>query len=294
MALAICTLFASLLLACKDEISNSNGSSENKTAPKTTVALVFCDVTNSLTREENRKVGSLAADIVDKLPDKTIFRLYPIQIQTQLQAAIKIDINKNGKDDDEDHSVVEIISNTQRDEYEKVKQKRREQIENGVDDLYERLNKVPQDNRTCILNALGFAHNFFLPIYGDSSKYDLRMYLISDMIEECNTSPLPVRRVEMDRRNISREISLANTLPQSWNLSGVQIMCIFPTASGTAENQGTPDVSSARRPNRDDVKSFWNTVFKRCGFKDEDFQSGRILWIDSGELPDQLKSGSSR
>jgi hypothetical protein len=270
-----------------DSSQNTNTATNNK---KQVVALIFCDVTNSLTKEENKRVGTLAADIIDRLPQEARFKLYTIQIQTQLPTKIKLDINKNGEEDAEDISVPAMEDNIKQKEYETTTVKeRRKQIESEIEELFKRFNKG-DDKRTCILNALGFAAGYFDTEYKDDkdNKYDLRLYLISDMVEECKTTPLPGKVVNMAKRDISTEIGLADKLATGWNLAKVKIECIFPTALGTPDSPGTSDVSRQVRPDREDVKRFWNAIFKHLNFQDEDFKNQRIVWRDSGDLPERL------
>lgn len=287
-------------------------------AVKTVVALIFCDVTNSLTEGESERVSSIAVSIVDSLPDGAVFKLYPIQIQTEVPAQIKIDLNGNNSEDPEDYSVPRPKDNVEAQKQEGAREQqrkeRREQIRKGVDALYRQQNRGV-DNRTCIMNALGFASNYISTHYGDAKKYDVRMFLISDMIEECNDTPLPDGRVEMDKRDISAEIQRAaafqaahsqtrNPAPESsqltdrsspdpafqCDLAAVTIYCVFPAAEDTSK------VPSARRPSRGDVKAFWNEIFKGCGFGgsprrgDEEAHGGRIIWVDSGDLTEPLKN----
>lgn len=275
-------LFLALGLALLVACGNGNGGNGNGIGagggtptpqPQKVVAIILCDVTSSLTKEENQRVATLAANILDHLPEKATFKLFPIQIQTQMPTAIRLDFNKDGKDDEADYLVPELRSNIEEEEYEKVKKFRREQIMVEIDNLYKRANKIT-DNRTCIINALGFASNFFHTNYRDAA-YRLELYLISDMVEECSNTPLPGKVVKMNKNDISAEIRLADKLPPGWNLSGVSIFCIFPAAIDT------PTVANKNRPGREDVKRFWNTIFKKCG---QEEGGSTIVWDDSGEL----------
>lgn len=261
-------------------LMNNCGGGQPPAKSKTVVALIFCDVTNSLTKEENRRTGSTAADIIDGLPEGSQFKIYPILIQTQLPAHIPLDVNGISGEDRGDYEVplhatdVDARKNAEADQ--KRRETRRQQIQSQLDSLYDQLNKGP-DNRSCIINVLGFASNKFRTEYNDEERYELRLYLISDMIEECNVTPLAGNVVEMDKRDISAEIKRASEFKSEWNLSRVSIYCIFPSTRETA------GVSFARRPSRDDVKKFWNAMFRGCGLENGAFQNGQVQWRDSSE-----------
>ena len=175
--------------------------------------LIFCDVTNTSRQRRTRRPGPPTADIVDNLPPGATFKLYPIQQQTQLPAPISLDSNGNGREDEEDYRIPKPVNSVEAKEiektYEKTKQVRRQKIQDAVNSLYNQLNKG-QDNRSCIINVLGFASNKFQTEYsGDADRYELRLYLVSDMIEECNVTPLANKVVEMDKPDIDAEIKRA-------------------------------------------------------------------------------------
>jgi len=283
MIILTLTGFGLLLTACRPD------------PQKTVVALIFCDVTNSLTKEESRKVGAIAAEIVEGLPPGAKLKLYPIQKQTEIPTPIDIGTEEVYRAAaEEECKGPEITSDQEMEACEKVKgkEKRRAMIKKAVDDLYDGLNRGP-DNRTCIINALGFASSTAHTDYRDAEKYDLRMFLISDMVEWCSITPLPDPVVKMDKRDINPEIKRAvafqseKTQPGSpkpdrrefdCNLAGVTIYSVFPTASDTSK------VPIDVRPDREDVKTFWRAILKRCEVKDE-----QLIWVDSGDLTEQMK-----
>ncbi len=91
----------------------------------------------------------------------------------------------------------------------------------------------------------------------------------------------------MDKQNISVEMKRAAEFKSEWNLSRVKIYCYFPST------RETPTVKLARRPSREDVKSFWNAMFKGCGIDDGGFQNGQVEWHDSSDVLGQLRSVSA-
>ncbi|MBN1347927.1 hypothetical protein JXJ21_00825 [candidate division KSB1 bacterium] len=239
---------------------------------KIKVVLIFCDVTNSLVPVECKEVANIAATILDYLPVRTKYALYPIQIETQrLTPIIKAEVPL-------------LHSDTERQTYEAVKLERRREISSKIDTLYKITNSISEDNRTCILNTLKFAENYFSQF--DTSRHDLELIYISDMIEECNNNPLKTQ-VEMDKHDISNEIDLANNFPLHLALSHTRISIIIPTTKETYQ------VSQQCRPNLDDVEKFWKIILKFCGFKDEQFKSRERFYFGS-EFPERLKFARRR
>lgn len=111
------------------------------------------------------------------------------------------------------------------------------------------------------------------------SIYDFEIYFISDMVENCNETPLgPIKMNDSDSLVLLQ--LLAKQFPHGPDLSGVRITIIIPS---------TFDSSDKIRIGADYLKNFWKTIFTRCGMKEEWFWDHiHIDWIASGELPDRL------
>jgi hypothetical protein len=248
---------------------------ETVTPDKTDVVLIFADVTNSLVSEENKEVSRLAARVLDSLTGGTQYAIYPILRETQRPSLIK-----KG----------EIYLDADAEVNRAAKKARQKELADIIENLYTTTNNFPNstssngkedENRTCILNTLGFAENYFSQ-YKDSSKYDLQLIFISDMIEECNSTPLN-RRIKMDKENISEEIDLAQKCDISLNLSNVNITIIIPSTPNTAK------VSAGRRPSREHLMQFWSNIFRHCQFTEEMLKNSDRFYFSVG-LPDRFRS----
>lgn len=218
---------------------------------KIPIVLVFCDVTNSLMPEEDKEVSLYAGAVIDHLPPRSEFALYPIQIEAQRAPLIA-----QGK-------VPILVSDKDRQDYELTNAEREREIKDKIDALYKTVNRNSADNRTCILNALAFANNH-LKQY-DPSKYTFEIIFISDMIEECNNTPLPARRVKLNKHDIQTEVEQSKSFPTGLDLGSSRITIILPTARVTV------DVSQRRRPDVEQLKQFWINILNRCGFEEHSF-----------------------
>ncbi|MFL6278067.1 MAG: hypothetical protein ACJ74G_23000 [Blastocatellia bacterium] len=267
MALGCCgLLMASLLQGCT---STSGGPQ----AVKTRVALIFADVTNSLKPEESQQVAQLTAQVVNSLPRRSEFVVYPIQIETQRLSPIL-----RG-------TVPAAISDKEKQAYELAKAQRDQDLAKKIDALYNEVRKNKEDNRTCILNTLGFAKNFFQQ-YADPGKYDLDLVYISDMTEECRNTPVH-SLIKLNKREINSEIRIIQSLPDGNDLSNVRVTVIIPTA------EATYSANQKLRPDMEDLKRFWLAAFNRCGFNQRSFLDNeeRLYW--SIGLPKRFQSQSN-
>jgi hypothetical protein len=227
---------------------------------KTKVALIFADVTNSLKPEECKEVARLTAEVINSFPRHTEYVVYPIQIETQRLSPIV-----QGK-------VPAAVSDKEKQDYDLSKIQRGKDLNAKIEKLYDEVKRSKDDNRTCILNTLSFAKNFFQQ-YADAAKYDLDLIYISDMTEECNNTPVH-RLIKLNKREISKETRLVEEIPEGNDLSNVRVTIIVPTA------EVTYSVNQKLRPDMEDLKRFWLAAFNRCGFKEKSFLDNetRLYW----------------
>ena len=242
---------------------------------KTTVALIFSDVTSSLVPEESRRVATLTADVLDGLPPGAKYAVYPIQVETQRLTTVQEGMVAAGTNEQAAASA--------------VKQQRRKELDQAITDLYEQIKRVRDhgssvgrpDNHTCILNALGFAADQFRQ-FSDRDKYELELIFISDMIEECNRTPLH-RPIALAKRDISNEIELAETTDLSLDLSAARVTIVIPSTVETYQQ------SQVQRPDMRELQAFWKHILKHCGFDDQSLGDEKRFYFSSG-LPQRFKS----
>jgi hypothetical protein len=234
------------------------------------VVLIFSDVTSSLLPSENEKVATLTADVVDSLNPGTFYRVYPIQIESRLTP-----VNEG-----------QVLSDTTDQGDRIIKENRRKELIRALGELYNLVKPVRDsnlqvgkpDNHTCILNTLKVADEQLRQY--DHAKYDLDLVYVSDMIEECN-KPDPIHQpLTLAKRDISDEIDLASHADLKLDFSAVRVAVIIPA---TKETYTITD-----RPSFDQVKRFWEAIFKHCGYIDTSLADPNQFYFSAG-LPQRFK-----
>lgn len=213
---------------------------------KIKAVFIFCDVTGSLIKEESEQVAELAANILDNLPSNSIYRLVPINMKTDISEEI---ISYDGKIEGEIP--------------QRVKDVRRENLKTEIDKLYQFVNsKVQKPERTCIISGLQRARDFYLRVKEDVDKveYEYELIFISDMLEDCSTTPTGENKlVSIKDQSPSEAIEAIKTFSLP-DLSPFRITVVIP---GKDE----------RLPKKESKKSiptlniFWAEVFKKCNNK---------------------------
>ncbi|HEV7745471.1 MAG TPA: hypothetical protein VGO56_10785 [Pyrinomonadaceae bacterium] len=234
------------------------------------VVLIFSDVTSSLLQSESEQVGTLTCDVLDSLPPGTQYRVYPIQIEGQKLEPM-----------DEGTIVVNQIPGTTH----AVNQARRKKISDEIKKLYELIKPVRRadadgkpDNHTCILYTLKFAQNIFKQF--DEKNTDFDLIYVSDMIEQCNTTPMG-KPISLGQANTSEEIKLAKETNLNLDLSHARVSMIIPATDATYTASG--------RPNPSDLQAFWEAILLHCGFSEDSLKNSQKFYFSSG-LPRYLKS----
>ena len=235
------------------------------------VVIIFSDVTSSLLPSESNGVATLTCDILDSLPPGTRYFVYPIQIEPQKLEPI-----------DEGTIVAEPIRTTA----DAVKAARRDKISHETKKLYDLIKSVKRpadgygspDNHTCILYTLQFAQDKFRQF--DQNNTDFDLIYISDMIEECNTTPMG-RPISLGKRNISEAITLAQQTNLNLDLSYARVSMIVPATNDTYLVPGRPNVS--------DLRDFWKAILLHCGFTEELLKNNQKFYFSSG-IPRHLQA----
>jgi hypothetical protein len=231
------------------------------------VVLIFSDVTSSLLESESNEVGTLTSNVVDTLIPGTRYYVYPIQIEAQ-----KLKPMYEGTIIAQDRGTAKAVN-----------QARRTKISEEIKALYDKIKSVKRsdaygnpDNHTCILYTLEFAQNVFKQF--DQSKTDFDLVYVSDMIEECNTTPMG-KPISLGKANISEAIKLAQQTNLNLNLFNARVSMIIPATNDSYVARGRPNVS--------DLRNFWKAILLHCGFNQEFLESGEKFYFSSG-LPKYL------
>lgn len=272
-------IFCILLLCltftrCEDNghngVTSGPAPSPSPSPEKPPIALFLLDATSSLNDAEHKQVAGLATNILKVLPHASQYGMYPIQIESARVPAIIPEAEVNAPTD------VEL------EEYQqKTLPELEKQLAENLAKVYKTGDRIADDRRSCILNMLWFAEDRLKQMSGAStleSDKNYRLVIISDMVEECGSSPLG--EVRLNKQNIGEEIKLADNFSQvasAPNLTDVRVTVIFPLA------QQSP-IELSRRPADRDLRAFWKKIFNHCKVKDENLE-----WIPTGQLPNWSK-----
>lgn len=232
---------------------------------KKRVVFIFCDVTNSLDKSESEMVARMASDLLSNFPAGTEYRVYPILAQTYQPAPIN-DTEQILPPRNDNPKIQEVNES-----------ERREKITSQLTNLYNVTNAGRYDNRTCILNAVNFAANQLKDF--SPEHYDRELIFISDMIEECDVTPLQ-RRINIRKGDISEEVKLASNFPKGTDLARVRITIITPTTEDTylKYQPGT-------RPPMMALQEFWYNIFKQCSIPPNAFPVSEQFFWSNGAIP---------
>jgi hypothetical protein len=250
--------------------SSCNGGPTPDPAPeveKPPVVLFLLDATSSLNDAEHKKIGSLATELLRVLPPGTKYGMYPIQIESARVPAILPDTEIPAQTTDVE----------ERDYTNNELAKREKELAENLNKLYKTGDRIADDRRSCIINMLWFAEDHLKQLSGASvfdSNHVYRLVIISDMVEECGTSPFG--EVRLNKQHIADEIKLADNFSQvtsAPNLSNVLVTVIFPLADESP-------LELSRRPSDRDLRAFWKKILTHCQVKDENLE-----WISTGQLP---------
>jgi hypothetical protein len=227
------------------------------------VVLIFSDVTSSLLEKESQQVGTLTSNVLDSLPPGTQYYVYPIQIE-----ALKLEPMYEGRVIGQDRAARKAVSDA-----------RKNKISEEIKRLYALIKSDRRsdaygkpDNHTCILYTLQFAQKVFKQF--DQKNTDFDLIYVSDMIEECNTTPMG-KPISLGQANISEAIKLAKETDLNLDLSYARVSMIIPAATDAT-------YTASGRPNLSDVQDFWEAILLHCGFSEDSLKDSRKFYFKSG------------
>ncbi len=237
--------------------------------PKTSLSIVFCDVTSSLNLDELKNVASLTADLVESLPPGTRYEIYPIQRVTDRVAALTMG------------SIPFAQGQSDRIQVERGLAALRLQIGKLMDSLYVKVNKPQQvDNRTCLINSLWLASSIIRQHRLRAQTERIDIYYVSDMLEECDNNVAGESIDLVGRKPLEGELKKADKLNLELRLVDVNIAVIVPVAQSSSDHF---------HPNQHQLEAFWKTVLTKAGWTREELDNpNRFSW-NVGQLPLRLQ-----
>lgn len=235
------------------------------------VILVFVDVTSSLSEDELGAAAGLAGQVLAQVGVGDQFFVYPIHHDPErAQVFAHSGLPRRSRAED-------------RLRFQEGVRKLSQSLPRVVRQTYEEFNGPESpDDRSCILNTLYVVREAIARSPGSH----VQIVYLSDMVEECASSPLG-ETFDLDRRDISQDIArvagiVAEEVDCDANLlANASITVVMPTTSTSA-------LAAGRRPAVRDLRRFWQTALGHCGLPTEEI--GRFLF--GTELP-QLR-GSTR
>lgn len=234
------------------------------------VVLIFSDVTSSLLQRESEQVATLTCNVLNSLPLGTRYYVYPIQIE-----ALKLEPMYEGRVMAHDRASTKVVNDA-----------RKKKISEEITRLYGLIKTAKRaddygkpDNHTCILYTLEFAQTIFKQF--DEKNTDFDLVYVSDMIEECNTTPMR-RPISLGSKNMPEAIKLAKETDLNLNLSHARVSMIIPAASDAT-------YTASGRPNPSDVQAFWEAILSRCGFSEDSVKDPQRFSFSS-RIPRYLES----
>jgi len=236
---------------------------------KERVVVIFSDVTSSLLKKESEQVASITCEIVDSLSPGTRYYVYPIQTEGQ-----KLEPMYEGTVVAQDRATTKAVSDA-----------RKKKLSEEIERLYDLIRTTKRadaygrpDNHTCILYTLEYAQKIFKQF--DEKNTDFDLIYVSDMIEECNVTPMG-KPIALTQSNISEAIKLARETNLNLDLSHARVSMIIPATDLTYTASG--------RPNSSQVLDFWEAILTHCGFNEDSLKNSQKFYFSSG-LPLYLKS----
>lgn len=235
------------------------------------LVVVFVDVTRSLVESERNVVIKKSSEILSNLTPGTEYRVYPIQIETSI-----VDPVAQGR--------VLAPKNALDPEPRRALQQLKKKVEESIAELYGK-SAAGTDNQSCILNALPTAGEEFRRFRGRhrNRNVELDLVFVSDMIEECDRTP--VGKIELDKKDISRETEAVTKFECDANLSDVIISVVIPATAGL-----DPAVLRDRRPDLTDRSKFWKKAFHSCDFPEKRFADPEWFNFSPG-IPTRFQKG---
>jgi hypothetical protein len=209
--------------------------------------MLFVDTTASLNGTQYAATTSLASELLHKGRDYDRVAVYPVGSLGQAPPQIL------------DEDVAQHLS------------RRRLQLMRWDLLLTQKLAAYKDDQHTCLLDSVQFAAGQ-IPTMDLTPTSRINLVIISDMIEDCQSSPMGPG-VHLDKRSIQREIERVRHFPIGRiRLPQIKVYIVIPSGSGAGPNDARLE----------DVETFWRAFVERCGLKPEN------LSISVGRVPEAL------
>lgn len=255
---AVLVVCCALLLQCGNSAPAAERSAQSSGGGEssgTRTYLIFADVTQSLTNEEQQRVSERVGKIVATIPPRSRLYVFPILEDVPRAPAIfKGDLPAiRGTSD-------RVLIDGLRLKWQTT--------------ISEELKKINQGpgigrKRTCVSGALQKASEIV------SSSNPAEIVLVSDMLEDCPSS-LFHKPLTLEKADIGKELELAHGVAKPLldlhNASVTVLLTTVPTSQ--------PHVASPPEP---DLREFWRTILDNCNDRKDNFSF-------STEIPERFEA----
>jgi hypothetical protein len=203
------------------------------TKPKRKAVFILCDVASSLKATERQRVGELAGGVLDTLNNAEY-----------IVSAI--------------HGRKDIASDVVSSNLLLPKEIRDSEIQERLDSLAKEAEKPQPAERTSIFEAILSVAERLRQF--PANDFEPHLVIISDMAEQSDKNPLGVPVNLKTKEAVTELTKLAEKFPCPANLKDMKVSIIIPAADDSSTKNGV---------SLEDLKPFWNALFKHCGFSDE-------------------------
>lgn len=203
------------------------------TKPKKKAVFILCDVASGLSVTERKRVGELAGSILDKLNNDE-YIVSAFHKGTDKSSDV-ISSNLLLPREIRDSEMQERLSSMATDA-EKLQTPERTSIFDAILSTVDRVRQFP------------------------SSDFEAHMVIISDMSEHSEKNPLGQPINLKTKEAVTEQTKLTEKFPCPANLKDLRVTIISPV---------TDEASARKSLSLDDLKPFWNALFKHCGFTDD-------------------------
>lgn len=210
------------------------------------IAVIFCDLSTSIDTSSIQEVAKTAGRLFLKFPPGSKMYYYPIDESPFIKPIIIYEKPKRPR------------TTSEKERYMITERRKAREIYNRIVKLYYEVYYSPEArNRpiSCMIRTLNTAHSIFSQHYSVNKNVTFELVYLSDMIEECQNSP--IGPIYMHKKNYSIIKKRLSSYRPNFNLSFANISII---RSFEKYATLTSYVSSEK------LEELWKIIFMKVGF----------------------------
>lgn len=254
--LILSLLFIFMFSGCGEtkSMDNNQETSNNNTA----VVLIFCDLTASVDSSSIRKVARDAYNLIFVFPYQTRLIIYPIDESPFVKPILDFTYPSKATKNSQIHKNKIWIRNVARSAYDSIINLYHAEYSNS---------KTGSRPISCIMRSLETAHCQFMQFKDVSGKkYSYELIYLSDMLEECGTSP--VGPVAFTKKYFRNSLERLEAYQPEFDLSYANVSIIISVEQYAMESAYI---------SYEELKTAWKKVFMKVGFSAERIEGFNFL-----------------